>query len=263
MKVSDFIRISRPITWPILPIMYFCIFFYYDLQFTPLIALQLLILTFVFNFFLYGINDIYDYKSDELNKRKSVLNFNTKEVKKISLYCVVLLLLSSVFLLNLKNFLAMVLLIELSYFYSAPPLRLKELPVLDSLTNALIVYAALLLPYSFTNEPFSSKLYFLLFGIAGFHAFTAALDYECDKKAKINTLAVYFGKRFAILFSLLTILTIILFSEITNNWINLFFILNLFPQIYCLIDPKYENIVISSLFFYITFIIFSLLFVLV
>ena len=112
--------------------------------------------------FLYGINDIYDYETDKINPRKGDLKGGGflegiklepayhSYIKRVSFLVISLLFLTSFLTLNIANILGMLLLVFFSYFYSAPPLRLKERPPLDSFTNGIgYFFLPFLLGFSF------------------------------------------------------------------------------------------------------------------
>ena len=108
----------------------------------------------------------------------------------------------------------MVLLAFLSYFYSAPPLRFKERPPLDSFANDVgYFFLPFLLGFSFSfsfggsisnNFDVWVDIILITFCVLGFHAFTSIADYTADKKAGYKTFATVFGKRSANFNALLT-----------------------------------------------------------
>ncbi len=105
----------------------------------------MILLSFPISIILYGINDIYDKNLDSLNPKKNSFNLNEKEqviIKGVSILISILLVASSIVTINLSNLLSMLLLISISYFYFAPPMRLKELPPVDSISNGLLFFLA-------------------------------------------------------------------------------------------------------------------------
>jgi 4-hydroxybenzoate polyprenyltransferase len=84
-----------------------------------------------------------------------------------------------------------------AYLYSAPPARLKEKPLLDSIANGFMIFGAFVIGYSFggTLTQISYKWYLLGLAAMGIHAFTTIMDYTPDKAAGYRTFAIYFGKR--------------------------------------------------------------------
>jgi 4-hydroxybenzoate polyprenyltransferase len=138
-----------------------------------------------------------------------------------------LLLLTSFLTLNIANIVGMVLLAFLSYFYSAPLLRFKERPPLDSFANGVgYFFLPFLLGFSFSfsfggsiinNFDVWVDIILITFCVLGFHAFTSIADYTADKKAGYKTFATVFGKRSAAFFALLTFI-ITLFVVNVSLW---------------------------------------------
>ena len=149
------VKVSRPLGWVIAPLVFTIGLYSSNSQFSLIFVIQMILLSFPLSIILYGINDIYDNDSDGLNPRKNSLNLNEKEqviIKRVSTVISILLLASSIATINLSNLLSMLLLISISYFYSAPPIRLKELPPFDSISNGLLFFLAFSLGYSFGAE---------------------------------------------------------------------------------------------------------------
>lgn len=251
------IGVSRPVGWTTFPAFFLMGFVSSGgTTITPLFILQVLLLSFPFCIAGYGLNDIYDYESDKLNPRKGMVEGIKLEpeyhsfVKNVSFFVISLLLLTSFLTLNITNILGMVLLGFFGYFYSAPPLRFKEKPPLDSFVNGIIYFfAPFLLGYSFSNSFFlKTGNDVLLIGVClmtamvmGFHAYSTIMDYSVDKKIGVKTFATIFGKRsasfFALLVSIVTLLfanSLILFKPVTYYFFGfcslLFFITLVFPS---------------------------------
>ncbi len=257
------IKVSRPIVWAVTPL-----FFLLGLivsgsisgstVLTPLLISQILLLSFPYCACFYGINDIYDYESDKINpkKGKTIGRFSEGAVlepeyhsyiKNVSFLVVLLLLLTSFLTLNIANIVGMVLLLFLSYFYSAPPLRFKERPPLDSFANGVgYFFLPFFLGFSFCGSISNNfdvwvDIILITFCVMGFHAFTTIGDYTADKKAGYKTFATVFGIRSAALFAFL-ISVIALFSLRVSPLIKpvsiyylgfcsvLFFISTIFPS---------------------------------
>ncbi len=210
---------------------------------TPLFISQLLLLSFPFCIFVYGLNDIYDYESDNVNPRKGLVEGIILEpqyhsfVKHVAFFVISLLFFTSLLTLNIFNILAVGLLVPLGYFYSAPPVRLKERPPLDSITNGIgFFFAPFFLGFSFSGSIFlNAGTRMLWLGVClitavvmGFHSYSTIMDYDVDKKIGVKTFATVFGKRSAAFFSLLvSILTLffanssILFKPVTYYYFGL------------------------------------------
>lgn len=188
----------------------------HDLFFTLALAWPVLLIfvfhfTFSSNLLLYGINDIFDYETDRLNPKKQTyealvlpdersklvywiaiahapiiaylwlwwpLVWQMQTVPAFASFCI----LSLIFLL-------------LAIGYSAPPIRAKARPFLDSLFNVLYIIPGLIgyllsAPLSTLSWPLvaAASLWCL-----AMHAYSAIPDIDADKKAGIQTIATKLG----------------------------------------------------------------------
>jgi len=269
MKLSLLIKISRPLGWIVGPIVFLIGFFYVGKSLSVLPVVQILLLSFPYCLFLYGINDIYDYESDRLNPRKNVVEGvklekkNHSFVKKASLFMVILLVISSLLTLNITNIFGMFLLLFFSYFYSAPPLRLKEKPPLDSFSNGIFYFfAPFLLGFSFYGTLFdvSSKIYLITLCVVGIHSFSTIMDYSVDKKVGDKTFAVVFGKRNAAFFAFFVFVIAILFAGIQTFFISAYLVFCALLFFIYLIYPSEKLALVFFKLVYIGFLIIALLF---
>ncbi|KAF8527314.1 hypothetical protein JB92DRAFT_2866833 [Gautieria morchelliformis] len=154
------------------------------------------------------MNDVYDYHSDIINTRKLKSGLEGgvlfpvyhTSVRSAAYLSTGLIFFTSLLSLKPQNVLSTSLLIILGWQYSAPPLRLKETPFLDSCSNGLIVFLAWLVGYTFGRGRLSSipdKAFVLSLCTAGVHALGAVVDVESDTAAGQTTIATFFGHRFA------------------------------------------------------------------
>lgn len=158
-----------------------------------------------YNLAMYGINDVFDYESDLRNPRKggahgAVLDrrFHKVTLWAAGLSCVPFV----VFLVIVGSPLSwLVLTLSLFFvvFYSAPPLRLKERPVADSITSSIhffspAVYGLVLAGATWTWPLVALIAGFALWGVAS-HAFGAVQDVVADREAGIASIATAFGGR--------------------------------------------------------------------
>ncbi len=222
-KIGLLIRTSRPPVWILGPFLFFAYLPVSSERFAPLPLLQFLLLSFPYCVFLYGVNDAYDYESDRVNPRRKSQPLrpldpgDRKAVKQASSIAFLLLVLSSVITLNPTNMLAMFLLLFFSYFYSAPPIRFKELPPLDSVVNGIIyLLGPALLGWSYSGNilELPNRTYCYALTVAGIHSFSTVMDYTPDKQAGYRTFAVVFGKRAAAFTALITYLVPILLVDL-------------------------------------------------
>ena len=146
---------------------------------------------------LYGINDFFDRDIDEENPKK-----NDKEVMYDSSKIVdgiiglsTGLAIPVALIMPERVYPLMIVFLGLSYQYSAPPLRFKTKPYLDSISNGLYLMSFLI-----TFSYVSGGLPHIPVIIGGWlwtmamHTFSAIPDIEPDRKAGINTTATYLGR---------------------------------------------------------------------
>ncbi len=201
---------------------------------TPVALFQLILLSIPYCILLYGVNDIYDYEADKLNPRKSVPDSIEMEtevfplMKKLAAIMVTVLFASAFLTLNPTNIVAMSLLLFFSYFYSAPPLRFKERPPLDSISNGILYfYAPVLIGASFGATLFDIPIqaYLITACVMGIHSFSTVMDYNADKLVGDRTFAVVLGKRTASLFALVVFILAYIFSGFQGMIVGYFLIL--------------------------------------
>lgn len=237
LKFLVLLKTSRPLIWIGLPLV-FCMGLAYgqkgltdpSFKFTPLLILQMCMLSFPMCLFIFGLNDIYDYISDQMNPRKKGfegIRLDTryhKTVKKSALIVGIVFLCVSVTTKNLINIYFCVTILCLSYVYSAPPWRLKIRPPLDVISGGILgFFAPFALGYSFVDDATAIPLqaYFFTCCVMGFHAFSTIMDYDVDKRSGDRTFAVAYGKRAAALFPAAIFLFSLFFVHV--NYIKIFF----------------------------------------
>ena len=162
---------------------------------------------------VFGVNDVYDYPSDRHNPRKLadalegiVLRPELHAAVIISAWAATAsILAASLLVVRPHNTIVIVALLVLSWQYSAPPLRFKERPVLDSISNGAIVNLAYLAGYTAGGGRLDAQMLRLrghVLGLCttGVHALGAAVDVDADAAAGQRTIATVFGPRIAIAF---------------------------------------------------------------
>ncbi|MDR7113961.1 4-hydroxybenzoate polyprenyltransferase [Microbacterium trichothecenolyticum] len=165
-----------------------------------------------YNLAMYGINDVFDYESDLRNPRKggahgAVLD---RRMHRVTLWASALLCLPFVAYLvvigSAVSWLVLAASLFFVVFYSAPPLRLKERPFLDSVTSSIhffspAVYGLVLAGATWTPALVALIAAFALWGVAS-HAFGAVQDVVADREAGIASIATARGARWTVRFSL-------------------------------------------------------------
>ncbi len=196
------------------------------------------------NIYLYGINDYFDFDTDKYNIKKEdkESRLEDKDIrKKLKVFINLFLIISIVLIILLPQNLAkllLVLFLFLATFYSAPPLRFKRYPLIDSLSNVLYIFPGLIIFALYShNLALWSVIIASWSWAAAMHLFSAILDIMPDKKAGLKTTAVLFGEKKSmwICFFLWLIFSLVI---VLNGWLlplsYLFFIYPLIP-IYILI----------------------------
>lgn len=210
------------------------------------------------NLLIYGINDIFDFDTDRLNPKKKEYEMLVRPESHRQL-------LSWIAVLNIPFLLAAYLLapqalpslagfIFFSMFYSAPPIRAKAVPILDSVFNVLYIFPGAFAYQMLTGEIPPLHLFVAgWFWTMGMHAYSAIPDIEADKEAGVATTATLLGHRWTHLFcglcfaaaSILSVTTIpaaaiilglvyvplMRFSELSKNRSGVFGYYRIFPLV--------------------------------
>ncbi|MCU0861153.1 MAG: prenyltransferase [Methanomassiliicoccales archaeon] len=166
----------------------------------PWYYVYLLYFFFPANLFIYGVNDYWDEETDRRNPKKDGKEMRLTSQQRRSLVLTIYAVLGlSLALMVLEDWTERAILssfLLLSYFYSAPPLRFKGVPFLDSASNFLYVLPGVFAYYLASGELPGPLL--LLGGFAhvyAMHLFSAIPDIEYDRAAGIRTGAVLLGSR--------------------------------------------------------------------
>jgi len=232
------VKTSRPLIW----VSHFTFFFYGGFQAQNFqinsfqFILGLLTFSLPFSLFIYAINDYYDLKTDLLNPRKGTIfgeKHNASNLKYLKPWgfagLTATLILASFMGINVV--IATFALSIMLYLYSAFPLRLKSIPILDTLVGgALYSYSIVTIGYlafagnqaQFIDLIKPTFIFFGLIGIAG-HLFGTVADINPDRKDNIKTSAVFFGVNKVLSFCILVFLICMYVAR--NNWLFVIFML--------------------------------------
>lgn len=156
-----------------------------------------------YNLLMYGINDVFDHESDLRNPRKGGAEGALLDpaVHRATLLASTLLPVPFVVYLVAVGSVASGLVLAGSLFavvaYSAPVLRFKERPVLDSLTSSTHFVSPALFGLVLAGEPIGRGAWlvlasFFLWGAAS-QAFGAVQDIAADRAAGIGSIATALG----------------------------------------------------------------------
>ncbi|MFB6108453.1 MAG: prenyltransferase [Haloplanus sp.] len=150
------------------------------------------------NVLLYGVNDVFDADVDESNPKKSgrEVRYTGNRVVVAAVVVAGLLVVVPVALTPSRAWPYLAGFLLLGVGYSAPPLRFKTTPLLDSLSNGLYVLpgAAAYAAVSGAPPPALALLGGWLWTMA-MHTFSAVPDVDPDRAAGIRTTATVLGER--------------------------------------------------------------------
>lgn len=156
-----------------------------------------------YNLLMYGVNDVFDYESDLRNPRKGGIEgvVLSRRWHRLTIVAAVVTNLPFLAVLVATGSTASTAVLAVSVFtvvaYSAPDLRFKERPVLDSITSSThfvspAVFGLVLAGGSLTGTALASLAAFFLWGMAS-QAFGAVQDVEADRAAGIASVATWLG----------------------------------------------------------------------
>ena len=170
-----------------------------------------------YNLAMYGINDVFDYESDLHNPRKGGVEGAVLDrgFHRITLWAAlatnVPFLLALILLGNPLSWLVLAVSVFAVIAYSAPGLRFKERPFLDSITSSThfvspAVYGLVLAGAVFTPGLWAVLGAFFLWGIAS-QAFGAVQDVVPDREGGISSIATVLGAKAVVRFAAVAYLT--------------------------------------------------------
>ena len=196
---------SRPLSWVNTAFPFAAAYFMTTREIDLVFVVGTIYFLIPYNLAMYGINDVFDYESDLRNPRKGGVEgaLLDRSMHKPTLWAA---LISNVpflvFLVVVGNPLSW-LVISISVFeviaYSAPGLRFKERPFVDSITSSThfvspAIYGLVLAGAVFTPQLWMLLGAFFLWGLAS-HAFGAVQDVIADREADISSIATVIGAR--------------------------------------------------------------------
>ena len=203
--IAQILLSSRPISWINTAFPFAAAY----LLSTREIDLTLIIGTLYFlvpyNLAMYGINDVFDYASDLANPRKGGIEgaLLSPRIHRATLWAAVVTNVPFLVYLVAVGDPASWFWLAVSVFaviaYSAPKLRFKERPFLDSTTSSLhfvtpAIVGLALAEASVTPTAVTVLVAFFLWGMAA-HAFGAVQDIAPDREGGIGSIATVIGAR--------------------------------------------------------------------
>lgn len=194
---------SRPLSWVNTAVPFALTYLLAQGEFSALLVVGFIFFLIPYNVAMYGINDVFDYESDIVNPRKGgvegavlpktmhrpLLIASAATVLPFALYLYVVGTWASGAALTLALFTVVA--------YSAPPLRFKEVPVLDSATSSAhftlpAVVGALVGGGAIDGRLALALAAFYLWGMAS-HALGAVQDVQSDRAGGLRSVATELG----------------------------------------------------------------------
>ncbi|MHA7177887.1 prenyltransferase [Arthrobacter sp. Sr24] len=202
---------SRPVSWVNTAYPFAAAYFLVTGRIDWVFVVGTLFFLIPYNLLMYGINDVFDYESDLLNARKGGVEGAVLDRKhhRFILWASVLGVVPFIAVLATQGGIAANLVLAISIFaviaYSAPGLRFKERPFLDSITSAThfvspAVYGLVLVQADFTAGLWAVLVAFFLWGMAS-QAFGAVQDIVPDREGGIASIGTVLGARFTVWFA--------------------------------------------------------------
>jgi 4-hydroxybenzoate polyprenyltransferase len=196
---------SRPLSWVNTAFPFAAAYFVTSGSLGPIFFVGTIYFLIPYNLAMYGINDVFDYESDLRNPRKGGVEgalLDRRMHRPTLIAALVTNVPFLVFLVVVGSWLSWIVL-AVSVFaviaYSAPRLRFKERPFLDSITSSThfvspAVYGLVLAGAVFTPQLWFLLGAFFLWGVAS-HAFGAVQDVVADREGDIASVATVIGGR--------------------------------------------------------------------
>lgn len=207
---------SRPLSWVNTAYPFAAAYLLTAREIDPAWVIGTLYFLVPYNLAMYGINDVFDYESDLRNPRKggvegAVLDRTMHAITlRAAIGTNVPFLVALVILGSPLSWLVLAISIFAVVAYSAPGLRFKERPFLDSATSSThfvspAVYGLVLAQAHFTAPLWALLGAFFLWGVAS-HAFGAVQDVVADRAGGIGSIATVIGAKATVRFAVVAYL---------------------------------------------------------
>lgn len=216
---ASVLKASRPVSWINTAFPFAAGYVVVTREVDAVLVVGTLFFLIPYNLLMYGINDVFDYESDLANPRKGGIEGDVirdreraRTVHRAILWTCAVTVVPPLAWLLAQGGGAAAATLALVVFgvvaYSAPGLRFKERPFLDSLTSALhfcgpLLYALVVAGASLTApDVWPIWAAFILWGMAS-HAFGAVQDVRADREGGIGSVATVIGARATVWFAIL------------------------------------------------------------
>ncbi|MFT4308878.1 MAG: prenyltransferase [Candidatus Woesearchaeota archaeon] len=211
MDIKRIIKMSRPRFWLYLAGT-FMVGYAYGINdvsslLQPSFIIPFLIFLIPANIFVYGINDIADREMDKNNPKKddnkeSAVRKGEEKTIAITVWASLIIMITGLmFYTDITGMILLAVFIILGAGYSLKPLRLKEKPFLDFLSNSFYIIPGIIGYYIASNSV--PPMIIWLMGISwtgAMHLYSAIPDIIPDKKSGIMTAATVLGHKNSLLY---------------------------------------------------------------
>ena len=199
------VRVSRPVSWINTAYPFAAAMVLTTRELSWELVLGTLFFLIPYNLAMYGINDVFDYASDIKNPRKGGIEGALLDPRwhRPLLWLIAATTIPPAAILMVAGGWQTTAWMALSLFavvaYSAPGLRFKERPVLDSITSSTHFVSPAIVGFAMADAEWTTTIWlvlgaFFLWGMAA-HAFGAVQDVVPDRAAGIASIATAFGAR--------------------------------------------------------------------
>ncbi|MCT2224007.1 prenyltransferase [Microbacterium paraoxydans] len=210
--IAQIVLSSRPISWINTAFPFAAAYLLSTREIDATFVIGTLYFLVPYNLAMYGINDVFDYASDLANPRKGGIEgaLLSPRIHRATLWAAAVTNVPFLVYLFAVGTPASWLWLAVSVFavlaYSAPALRFKERPFLDSVTSSTHFVSPALVGLSLAGAPVTTTAFlvlvaFFLWGMAA-HAFGAVQDIGPDREGGISSIATVIGARATVRLSL-------------------------------------------------------------
>ena len=210
--IAQIVLSSRPISWINTAFPFAAAYLLSTREIDATFVIGTLYFLIPYNLAMYGINDVFDYASDLANPRKGGIEgaLLSPRIHRATLWAAAVTNVPFLVYLFAVGTPASWLWLAVSVFavlaYSAPVLRFKERPFLDSVTSSTHFVSPALVGLTLAGAPVTTTtvlvlVAFFLWGMAA-HAFGAVQDIGPDREGGISSIATVIGARATVRLSL-------------------------------------------------------------
>lgn len=210
--IAQIVLSSRPISWINTAFPFAAAYLLSTREIDLTLVIGTLYFLIPYNLAMYGINDVFDYASDLANPRKGGIEgaLLAPRMHRTTLWAAAVTNIPFLVYLVIVGNPASWLWLAVSVFaviaYSAPVLRFKERPFLDSITSSTHFVSPAIVGLALAGAPATAATVitlsaFFLWGMAA-HAFGAVQDIGPDREAEISSIATVIGARATVRLSL-------------------------------------------------------------